>query len=85
MPSSPPDEIAQAFGRRLTARREAAGIRIADLARHVNRSGPYISQLEAGIRVPGYYTLHRIADALGCRASDLTNDDNDTPRIEAVS
>lgn len=72
-------EISQAFGRRLTALREAAalrkaaGMRQADLARSAGITDAYLSQLEAGLKTPSLQVIHRLADALNCRVSELVD------------
>ena len=53
-----------AFGPRLRAIREAAGLTQAQLAERLGVSVPRVSDLERGRREPGWRVLLSIADAL---------------------
>lgn len=60
-----------AFGRRLAALREAAGLSPAELSR---RSGVFhgtISHFEAGLRSPSWVAVQALADALGVATDDF--------------
>jgi transcriptional regulator with XRE-family HTH domain len=53
------------------ARRTAAGLSVAELARRAGVSGPFVSQLEGGRSSVSIPVLYRLAAALGCAANDL--------------
>jgi transcriptional regulator with XRE-family HTH domain len=53
------------------ARRTAAGLSVAELARRAGVSGPFVSQLEGGRSSVSIPVLYRLAAALDCAANDL--------------
>jgi transcriptional regulator with XRE-family HTH domain len=59
------------LGERIRARRLEVGITLRELARRVEVSAPYLTDLEAGRRHPGPDVLQRIAAALDVPASEL--------------
>ncbi|TQS45872.1 helix-turn-helix domain-containing protein [Cryptosporangium phraense] len=65
------DALARDVGAIVRAQRVEAGISIAELARRVGVSGPFISQLEAGRSSLSLPTLYRIGSALGVAPSAL--------------
>lgn len=62
-----PDRI----GAEVRARRQAAGLSIAEVARRAEVSAPFISQLEAGRTSVSLPTLYRLAGALGVTPNAL--------------
>lgn len=56
---------------RIRTAREEAGLRLTDLARSVEISKSYLSNIEAGRRQPPRWLLARIARACGVPLSDL--------------
>jgi len=58
-------------GREVRARRLAAKLSVAELARRAGVSAPFVSQLESGRSSVSLGTLYRIASALGCTANAL--------------
>lgn len=58
-------------GQEVRARRLAAGLSIAEVARRSEVSAPFISQLEAGRTSMSIPTLYRVASALGCTPNAL--------------
>ncbi|WP_432484476.1 helix-turn-helix domain-containing protein [Kineococcus esterisolvens] len=58
-------------GAAVRARRSAAGLSVAELARRAGVSGPFVSQLEGGRSSVSIPVLYRLAGALGCAANDL--------------
>ena len=69
----PPDHV----GQRVRARRQEAGLSIAEVARRADVSAPFISQLEAGRTSMSIATLYRVAAALGCTANSLLGPDDE--------
>jgi transcriptional regulator with XRE-family HTH domain len=63
-----------AFGARLKARREAAGISQAELARQSGVHAVTISRLESGLLDPALSTIEALAAALGISAASLVSD-----------
>ncbi len=59
------------LGERIRARRMELRITLRELARRVEVSAPYLTDLEAGRRNPGPEVLHRIAAALDLPAAEL--------------
>jgi len=66
-----PDEPGALVGAAVRARRTAAGLSVAELARRAEVSGPFVSQLEGGRSSVSIPVLYRLASALGCAANDL--------------
>ena len=63
---------AEAFGRRLKARREELGLSRRDLVEASGLSYPYVSQLETGYRLPSHRALAALAEALQLDPGDLS-------------
>ena len=63
---------AEAFGRRLKARREELGLSRRDLVEASGLSYPYVSQLETGYRLPSHKALAALAEALELDPSELS-------------
>lgn len=59
------------LGQRIRARRTELKITLRELARRVEVSAPYLTDLEAGRRHPGPDVLQRIAAALELPAAEL--------------
>jgi transcriptional regulator with XRE-family HTH domain len=80
---SPPaaDDPASRVGLEVRARRTAAGMSIAELARRAEVSAPFVSQLESGRSSMSIPTLYRIATALGCTANALLGTSNPKPHV----
>lgn len=76
-PADPPAEAGspRQIGGEVRARRTAAGLSIAEVARRAEVSAPFISQLEAGRTSISIPTLYRVASALGCTPNTLLGTD----------
>jgi transcriptional regulator with XRE-family HTH domain len=72
-------ELRAELGRRLHARRALQGRTLAAVALQAGLSVPYVANLENGRGNPTLGSLHRLADALGIRLSELLADPDDTP------
>lgn len=59
------------FGKNLKEARSAKGLSQEALALSLEFDRTYISMLERGMRNPSLFTIHRIADFLDIKASDL--------------
>ncbi|MGA5302511.1 helix-turn-helix domain-containing protein [Nucisporomicrobium flavum] len=59
------------LGEIIRRRRELAELPMRQLAKMVGISGPYLSQIERGLRAPSERVLHAIADALRTTADAL--------------
>jgi transcriptional regulator with XRE-family HTH domain len=68
-------------GQEVRARRVAARLSIAELARRAEVSAPFISQLEAGRTSMSIATLYRVAAALGCTANSLLGASGTRPHV----
>lgn len=66
-----PDDPGALVGAAVRARRTAAGLSVAEVARRAQVSGPFVSQLEGGRSSVSIPVLYRLASALGCAANDL--------------
>lgn len=66
-----PSEPGALVGAAVRARRTAAGLSVAELARRAQVSGPFVSQLESGRSSVSIPVLYRLASALDCAANDL--------------
>jgi transcriptional regulator with XRE-family HTH domain len=64
-------ELRVELGRRLHARRVSQGRTLATVAMQAGLSVPYVANLENGRGNPTLGSLHRLADALGIRLSEL--------------
>lgn len=63
---------AEAFGRRVKARREALGLSRRDVVEASGLSYPYVSQLETGYRLPSHKALAALAEALELDPGELS-------------
>jgi transcriptional regulator with XRE-family HTH domain len=61
----------EVFGARLRELRQKRGLTQIDLAAESGLAGPYISDMERGLKVPSLTTLLRLALALDCKVSEL--------------
>jgi len=64
MPTSVEKRAQQKFGGALKAKREAAGLTQSELAEMASLHRTYISELERGIKEPGFHVLCRLVRAL---------------------
>jgi transcriptional regulator with XRE-family HTH domain len=62
---------------RIKELREQRGLSISELARRINTTQGYVSQIEAGIRTPTLDKLYRIKDALNIEMADFFSDENE--------
>ena len=62
---------AELFGARLRELRQKRGMTQEQLARAADTAGPYVSDMERGIKVPSLTTIIRLAIALDCKVTDL--------------
>ena len=72
-------ELRAELGRRLHAGRVSQGRTLATVAMQAGLSVPYVANLENGRGNPTLSSLHRLADALGIRLSELLADPDGTP------
>ena len=63
---------AEAFGRRIRARREELGLSRRDVVEASGLSYPYVSQLETGYRLPSHKALAALAEALELPPNELS-------------
>jgi transcriptional regulator with XRE-family HTH domain len=68
-------------GQEVRARRRAAKMSIAELARRAQVSAPFVSQLESGRSSLSLVTLYRIATALSCSANALLGSAPSRPHV----
>ena len=61
------------FGRNLRELRLARGLTQQELARMIDSTHPFISNMERGLTLPGLAMLVRLANALECRVSKLVD------------
>jgi transcriptional regulator with XRE-family HTH domain len=61
----------QLFGARLRQMRKRRSLTQEDLAKAAGLAGPYISDMERGLKVPSLTTILRLAVALDCKVTDL--------------
>lgn len=59
------------FGERLRHVRKRRGLTQEELANLAHLAGPYISDMERGLKVPSLTTILRLAVALDCKVMDL--------------
>lgn len=71
VPPDKPRKIAREVGRVVRRKREALGLSQEKFAELSDHHRTYIGLFERGERSPNVETLHRIAAALGVKASDL--------------
>ena len=72
-------ELRAELGRRLHARRAWQGRTLAAVAMQAGLSVPYVANLENGRGNPTLGSLHRLADALDIRLSELLADPDGVP------
>lgn len=77
-------KLARRLGTRLRELRTEAGITQERLAWECDLSKPYLSQVEAGKRLPSVAVLGAIADRLGLELADLVALDTDRPRLKLL-
>lgn len=65
------------LGERITARREALGLRQVDLADMANVTGSAMNQIEHSRTIPNAYTFAAIAQALGMSMEELLSGGED--------
>jgi len=68
------EELRDALGRRLRARRSSQGRTLASVAMQAGLSVPYVANLESGRGNPTLGSLHRLANALGVALSELVQE-----------
>lgn len=59
------------FGRHLRELRLGRSLTQQQLAAMIDSNHPFISNMERGLTLPGLAMIVRLADALGCKATDL--------------
>jgi transcriptional regulator with XRE-family HTH domain len=59
------------FGKHLRELRLARNLTQQQLAAMIDSNHPFISNMERGLTLPGLAMIVRLADALGCKATDL--------------
>lgn len=72
-----PVDLRDFVGAEVRARRVAAGLSIAEVARRADVSAPFISQLETGRTSMSIPTLYRVAAALDCTPNALLGGETD--------
>jgi XRE family transcriptional regulator, fatty acid utilization regulator len=70
------------FGQRLRHLRRARGLTLAQLGRRVDRSAPYLSQLENGRREPTLSLVNELAGVFGIAAAELLSSEPPSRRAE---
>lgn len=70
LPTENPERVAN--GDAIREIRRLVGYSVTDLARRIERSRAYVSNIEAGRKQPAPETLRRIADVLGVPLSAIT-------------
>lgn len=66
-----PQPEGELFGARLRELRQKRGMTQEQLAAAADTAGPYVSDMERGIKVPSLTTVIRLAIALDCKVTDL--------------
>ena len=61
----------QVFGERLRQVRKRCGLTQEELAARADLAGPYISDMERGLKVPSLTTVLQLAMALECKVTEL--------------
>jgi transcriptional regulator with XRE-family HTH domain len=71
------------FGARLREVRLKRGLSQQELAERVGIPQPHVSAMESGVKFPNLLTVLRLADALGCKVTELIRvfDKTDLPSI----
>ena len=83
-PRRAPQLLAQRLGIRLRALRESAGLTQERLAWECDLDKGYLSQLEAGKRVPSVPVLFDLANKLGVEVADVVGFDLERPRLRLL-
>ena len=68
-------DIKKKFGQKVRKLREHKGWSQEDLSEHSGLHRTYISGIERGIRNPTIIIVQKVANALGCNASDLIKEE----------
>ena len=71
-------------GRRIRRRRDAAGLKLQELATLTGLSASALSNIETGKRDLRLTTLHRIAEALRVAPTDLLEDRKESSPLKVV-
>jgi transcriptional regulator with XRE-family HTH domain len=71
MATSAEKRAQQKFGKSLRVRRKAEGLTQAELAEKASLHRTYVSELERGLKEPGFHVLRRIVQALPGSAEEL--------------
>jgi len=71
MATSAEKRAQQKFGKSLKERRKAEGLSQTELAEKASLDRTYVSELERGLKAPGFHVLRRIARALPVSADEL--------------
>jgi transcriptional regulator with XRE-family HTH domain len=66
-----PQPEAELFGARLRELRQKRGMTQEQRAAAAGTAGPYVSDMERGIKVPSLTTIIRLAIALDCKVTNL--------------
>lgn len=69
-------KLADVFRDRVRKKLRERGWSQQDLANAMGVKKQYISHLMTGVRNPGFDSLERAAEALGCEACDLISEEN---------
>ena len=80
------DPFPMSMGELIRRQRELAAVPMRQFASMVGISGPYLSQIENGLRAPSEQVLRNIAEHLGVPVSDLVDErtEDDTDSEEAM-
>lgn len=81
MPRPTTKKLAQRLGARIRDLREEIGLTQEKLAWEAGFAKPYLSQVEAGKRLPTLGVLKALADRLGVEMADVVALDEDEPRL----
>jgi len=71
MATSAEKRAQQKFGKSLKVRRKAEGLTQCELAEMASLNRTYVSELERGLKEPGFHVLRRIVRALPGSADEL--------------
>lgn len=64
------------IGNRIQARRRSKGVTQEEMAEALDLSTGFVSQVERGVTKISLDSLYKITRYLGCRVSDIVDDDN---------
>lgn len=73
------------FGERLRQVRKRRGLTQEELATRADLAGPYISDMERGLKVPSLTTVLQLAMAMECKVTDLVGVFDKTDLRELLS